>query len=197
MIAKWQHSAESPCRPCEIPKCCWGESRPSVVLEVLSSILQTLCGHSGRRKMMVCWVKLILHLRYPCDFFLVREVKGFSTLNGRICGEMVEFCGEKTEKTPPFYLWQKRGRKKIGNHESRMGQEPILILPNPSSLMCHHTPAEKWSPRLEGCEKGWWDIPQGQVVLETRLVLCHRLFPAEIRKTCGRVSWLLAVRFAV
>lgn len=43
----------------------------------------------------------------------------------------------------------------------------------------------------KGCQKRWWDIPQGQVVLETRLDLCHRLFPAEIRKTWRKVSWLL------
>lgn len=35
----------------------------------------------------------------------------------------------------------------------RTGHESILILPTPSPLMCPHIPAEKWSPRLQGCEK--------------------------------------------
>lgn len=53
----------------------------------LSSILHILSGCLGRRKMMVCWGKLILHLRYHCDYFLVREVRGFSTLNGILRGK--------------------------------------------------------------------------------------------------------------
>lgn len=47
--------------------------------------------------------------------------------------------------------------------------------------------------------RSWWDIPQGQVVLETRLDLCHQLFPAEIRKSWTKWagSWLLAFLFRV
>lgn len=63
------------------------------------------------------------------------------------------FWGGKIEKTPPFYLWEKRGRKDQETMRCRIGHEPILILLAPSPLMCYRIPAEKWSPRLQECEK--------------------------------------------
>lgn len=94
---------------------------------------------------------------------------------------------------------KKRGRKKqdLIYIRCRMGHEPILALPTPSPLMCPHIPARSEARGWEDVRRRWWDIPQGQVVLETQRVLCHRLSPAEIGKTRGEVIWLLAVRFPV
>lgn len=75
----------------------------------LSSILHILSGCLGRRKMMVCWGKLILHLRYHCDYFLVREVRGFSTLNGILRG--------KNWKNSSILSMRKKGKERPGNHE--------------------------------------------------------------------------------
>lgn len=56
---------------------------------------------------------------------------------------------------------------------------------------------QKVTKERKDVRRRWWDIPQGRVVLETQLDLCHRLFPAEIRKTWRKVSWLLAIGFPV
>lgn len=90
---------------------------------------------------MVCWGKLILHLRYHCDCFLVREVTVFSTLN-------VFLSGEKWKKLLHF-IYDEKGE---GENKKPWDVEQVMN-PSWSFLPHHHSRSLISQQRSEGCKK--------------------------------------------